>query len=201
MKKLLKREHASDMSVEKGYLTGKLLVATPFLFDSRFFHSVIYVCGHDTSGAIGLVVNRLLPSISFEELLRQIDILDFQKNITNVPIYYGGPIEMGRGFVLHTNDYQSNSTVPIDDSFSVTATLDIIKAIAQGSGPTKFLLTLGYTGWVSGQLEQEIMDNSWLSIDPSTSLIFDMPIDDKWRGSMASIGVDPAILSMESGHA
>ena len=201
MKKLLKREQASDKSAEKGYLTGKLLVATPFLFDSRFFHSVIYICGHDANGAIGLVINRLLPSISFEELLRQIDVLEFPQSIPDVSIYYGGPIEMGRGFVLHTNDYQSNSTVPIDDSISITATLDIIKAIAQGNGPDKSLLALGYTGWISGQLEQEIMDNSWLSIDPSTSLIFDMPIDEKWRGSMASIGVDPAILSMESGHA
>lgn len=181
-------------------LTGKLLIAMPFLPDPRFSHAVIYICGHDAQGAMGLIVNKGLPAVTFEELLTQMEV-----NITEinnpVPIHYGGPVEVGRGFVLHTSDYVSESTVLIENGFAMTATLDILRAMAINEGPRQTLLALGYVGWSSGQLEHEIQENGWLTIDATASLIFDTDLDNKWRQALASLGIDPAGLSFEIGHA
>ncbi|MDF3034235.1 MAG: hypothetical protein K0R76_1189 [Alphaproteobacteria bacterium] len=180
--------------------TGKVLIAMPFLPDPRFSHAVIYVCGHDAQGAMGLIINKGLPTVTFEELLAQIGV-DVSPVKTQIPIHYGGPVEIGRGFVLHSSDYVTESTVLIEKDFAMTATLDILRAIAMNQGPRDTLLALGYVGWGAGQLEQEIQDNGWLTIDAKPELIFDPDLDHKWRQALATLGVDPAGLSFEVGHA
>lgn len=188
-------------SPQKTYdLTGKILVAMPFLPDPRFTHAVVYVCGHDAQGAMGLIVNKGLPAVTFEELLAQMGV-HISATAAQIPIHYGGPVEIGRGFVLHSTDYASESTVLIDKDFAMTATLDILRAIALGKGPRDTLLALGYVGWSSGQLEQEIQENGWLMIDANPELIFDADLDNKWRHALATLGIDPAVLSFEVGHA
>jgi putative transcriptional regulator len=188
-------------SLQDGYdLTGKILIAMPFLPDPRFTHAVIYICGHDAQGAMGLIVNKGLPAITFEELLTQMEV-DISTIATQVPIHYGGPVEVGRGFVLHSSDYVSESTVLIENGFAMTATLDILRAIALNEGPRETLLALGYVGWGAGQLEHEIQENGWLTIDASPELIFGSDLDGKWRQALATLGIDPAGLSFEIGHA
>jgi putative transcriptional regulator len=181
-------------------LTGKILIAMPFLSDPRFTHAVIYVCGHDAQGAMGLIVNKGLPSVSFEELLTQMKV-DVSTVASQVPVHYGGPVEVGRGFVLHSSDYATESTVLIESGFAMTATLDILRAIAMNEGPRDILLALGYVGWGAGQLEHEIQENGWLTIEADPALIFDHDLEGKWRQALATLGIDPAVLSLEIGHA
>lgn len=181
-------------------LTGKLLIAMPFLPDPRFSHAVIYICGHDAQGAMGLIVNKGLPTVSFDDLLTQMEVeMDVIK--AQIAIHYGGPVDVGRGFVLHSNDYVSESTVQIDSGFAMTATIDILRAMASNEGPHESLLALGYVGWSAGQLEQEIQENGWLTIDATAELVFGTDLDNKWRLALASLGIDPASLSFEIGHA
>jgi putative transcriptional regulator len=181
-------------------LTGKLLIAMPFLSDPRFTHAVIYVCGHDAQGAMGLMVNKGLPAVSFEELLAQMNV-DVSTVASKIPVHYGGPVEVGRGFVLHSSDYAAESTVLIENGFAMTATLDILRAIAVNEGPRDILLALGYVGWGAGQLEHEIQENGWLTIEADSALIFDHDLEAKWRQALATLGIDPAVLSLEIGHA
>jgi putative transcriptional regulator len=181
-------------------LTGKLLIAMPFLPDPRFSHTVIYICGHDEQGAMGLIVNKGLPTVTFEELLEQMDV-DVSLIKSQVPIHYGGPVEVGRGFVLHSTDYATESTVAIDNGFAMTATLDILRSMAINEGPRQSLLALGYVGWGAGQLEHEIQENGWLTIDANAELIFGSDLENKWRLALATLGIDPASLSFEIGHA
>ncbi len=181
-------------------LTGKLLIAMPFLPDPRFSHSVIYICGHDSQGAIGLIINKGLPAVTFEELLSQMEV-DISGIHNQIPIHYGGPVEIGRGFVLHSSDYLTDSTVLIENGFAMTATLDILRAMALNEGPRQTLLALGYVGWSSGQLEHEIQENGWLTIEASPELIFGSDLNGKWREALATLGIDPAGLPFEIGHA
>ena len=181
-------------------LTGKLLVAMPFLPDPRFSHAVIYICGHDEDGAMGLIINKGLPAVTFEELLSQMEV-DVNAIDNQVPIHYGGPVEIGRGFVLHSSDYLSESTVIIENGFAMTATLDILRALAVNEGPNQSILALGYVGWGAGQLENEIQENGWLTIDATPELIFGSNLENKWREALATLGIDPAGLSFEIGHA
>lgn len=186
---------------KEGFLTGKLLVAMPYSQDSNFVNSVIYVCGHDDTGAMGLLINRRIDTISFQDLLKQLEINNNNHDVVEFPVHYGGPAEIGRGFVLHSNDYTHESTVQIDDDLSLTATMDVLAAISAGEGPGNALLTLGYTGWSDGELELEIQENEWLIVDPTPDLIFHDHIETKWRQALASIGVDPATFSIQSGQA
>ena len=185
---------------QNDYLTGKLLVAMPFMADSRFDHAVIYLCGHDEYGAIGLMINKPLNSLTFTDLLMQLDIAPLPTART-VQMQAGGPVEVSRGFVLHSTDYHSDSTVRVGEHFCITATLDILRTLAQGQGPRKFLLALGYTGWGVNQLEQELQDNYWIVVEPSEEIVFNSALDFRWRASMASLGVDPLTLSLDSGRA
>jgi putative transcriptional regulator len=189
-----------NTNTNEGYMTGKLLVAMPYMTDSRFSQSVIYVCGHDDFGAIGLIINRTFPSLTFRELLRQlsIEVTPFCPNLT---MYYGGSIEVSRGFILHSPDFSVESTVVIDDSFAITSTLEILRSISQGEGPKNCVAALGYTGWTAGQLENEIQENTWMIADATHELVFNDSLELKWRHAMAHIGVDPALLSLDSGHA
>jgi putative transcriptional regulator len=185
--------------MQDNYLTGKLLVAMPYIMDSRFEQAVIYVCGHDDKGAMGIMINRSLHTLLFSELLQQLNI-EYPEAYVDVPMHQGGPMEVGRGFVLHTSDYITESTVVMPGGLALTATLDILRAISVGEGPRQAILALGYVGWQPGQLEQEYQNNAWISINATSELVFNANLEDKWRLSMASLGIDPKVLSLEAGH-
>jgi putative transcriptional regulator len=187
-------------SQDRSYLTGKLVIAMPHLEDSRFYQAVIYICGHDETGAMGIMVNKPLSSVNYTDLLDQLSI-HYPPTVPNLPIHYGGPVEIGRGFVLHTAEYMTDSSTLINDNLALTATLDILRAIAFGTGPVKHLMALGYVGWGAFQLEQEIQNNGWIVIDVAEDLIFTTEIDTIWKSAMASIGVNPNNISLDYGHA
>lgn len=199
VRRVLDSVHKKEFT-PNNFLTGKLLVAMPFMGDNRFDHAVIYMCGHDEYGAIGLVINKPLNSLTFPDLLTQLDILSVP-TARPVQMLAGGPVEVSRGFVLHSIDYQSDSTVRVGEHYSITATLDILRTLAVGHGPHKFILTLGYAGWRANQLEQEIQDNLWMIVDPTDEIIFNAPVEFRWRASMLSLGVDPSTLSLDYGRA
>lgn len=182
-------------------LCGKLLVAMPAMGDTRFEHSVILMCAHTPEGAMGLIINKELPELSFESLLDQLHIPRPDAN-RSIRVHFGGPVERGRGFVLHSTDYSgSSSTMPIVGGYGMTATLDVLEAMAQGAGPEKALLALGYTGWGPGQLEAEIARNDWLTAEPSEGLIFSDNLKSKWSETLRGMGIDPLMLSATSGRA
>ena len=185
---------------DDGYLTGQFLIAMPTMGDPRFERTVIYMCAHSADGAMGLVVNRVASEIDFPELLNQLEIeTDGIKN--PIPVLTGGPVETGRGFVLHSMDYSQDSTLKVTDEVGLTATVDILRAIAEGEGPAKSLLTLGYAGWSSGQLDNEIQANGWLNVSSDTSILFDEDLNSKWDRAVRKVGIDPSFLSAEAGHA
>ena len=189
-------------------LEGQLLIAMPTMSDKRFARSVVYMCAHSPKGAMGLIINQRAPHISFPELLEQLKILKRTKVDGLAPelvardVHVGGPVETGRGFVLHSADYfVSESTLTIDTGVSLTATVDILKAIASGDGPDRSILALGYAQWRAGQLESEIRANGWLHCEPDAELIFDGALETKYSRAMARLGVNPLHLVSEAGHA
>lgn len=190
------------------FLDGQMLVAMPGMSDNRFARAVIYICAHSPDGAMGIIVNHPVQKVSFPEILVQLDVLGADDAIRlpaaveAVPVVQGGPVETGRGFVLHSDDYFiDSSTLPIDDGIALTATLDVLRAIAQGSGPRQAVLALGYAGWSAGQLESEIQANGWLNCPADPGLIFDPGLGSKYERAMRKIGIEPSMLSGEAGHA
>lgn len=182
-------------------LVGQLLVAMPGMPDPRFAKTVIYVCAHNTDGAMGLVVNRALDTLTFPALLEQLGIEVRLPRHRGISVHFGGPVETGRGFVLHTPDYVRDGTLVVDGQVALTATLDILRAIATGAGPRHHLLALGYAGWGPGQLDSEIRANGWLLVPADEDLVFDLDLDGKWRRAMAKLGIDPRMLLDTAGHA
>lgn len=187
-------------SPEGGFLSGKLLIAMPHLEDPYFHESVIYVCGHDETGAMGIMINKPLHNVKFTDVLEQLGI-DHPITTPDLPIYYGGPVEIGRGFVLHSTDFKSESSTIIDKNMALTATLDILKLISLDRGPQMAIMALGYVGWGALQLEYEIQNNGWIVIDSTKELVFNKDIDNIWHLAMASIGVNPDNLTIDFGHA
>jgi putative transcriptional regulator len=192
----------------RGYLDGQMLIAMPSMRDERFARSVIYVCAHSSEGAMGIVVNQPAANINFPDLLVQLevipaaDLIQLPRRVGIVKVLKGGPVETGRGFVLHSADFFiENSTLPIDEGICLTATLDILKAIARGDGPASALLALGYAGWAPGQLESEIQENGWLHCSADPELIFGTDIEAKYEKALKKIGIDLGMLSSEAGHA
>ena len=183
-----------------GYLTGQLLVAMPQMQDPRFMRTVIYMCAHSTEGAMGLVVNKLVDNVSFPDLLEQLNIQTGPVE-DEIFVHFGGPVETGRGFVLHSSDYIQDATLVIDEQIGLTATVDILKSIAEGGGPDRSLLALGYAGWGAGQLDEEIQANGWLTVAPDVPLVFDGDLDGKWERAMGKMGIDFSKLSGDAGHA
>jgi putative transcriptional regulator len=182
-------------------LAGQLLVAMPQMLDQRFARSVVYLCAHsEDAGAMGLVINKRLGSLTMGELFAQLDISP-SHIVDPRPVHFGGPVEAGRGFVLHTADYNEEATHLVNGNIAVTATLDILRAIGKGQGPRQSLFALGYAGWAPGQLDAEIQANGWLSVDADDGIVFDPDHDGKWRRALAKLGVDLSMLSMETGHA
>ncbi len=198
----------SEPASARGYLDGQMLIAMPAMNDERFTRSVIYVCAHSSEGAMGIVVNQRAGNIKFPDLLVQLEVIPASERIElpgraeDVKVLKGGPVETGRGFVLHSADYFiENSTLPIDEGICLTATLDILKAIARGKGPSSAILALGYAGWAPGQLEHEIQENGWLHCAADPELIFGPDIDAKYEKALRKIGIDLGMLSSEAGHA
>src|SRR3979409_1271019 len=182
-----------------------MLIAMPTMGDERFTRSVIYVCAHSTEGAMGIIVNQPASNIKFPELLVQLEVIPSAERIElptqDVKILKGGPVETGRGFVLHSSDFFiENSTLPIDEGICLTATLDILKAIARGDGPQSAVLALGYAGWAPGQLETEINQNGWLHCTADLELIFGQDTEHKYTKALRKIGIDLGMLSTEAGH-
>jgi putative transcriptional regulator len=189
------------MDETAGFLTGQLLLAMPHMLDERFSHSVIYLCAHTPEGAMGLVVNRPLAEPSFPELLRQLAIAPAPP-ARMIRLCAGGPVEHARGFVLHTTDWTTESTLRVDERLALTANLDVLKAIAGGGGPRSGLLALGYAGWGPGQLDEEMQQNAWLSLPlPDPELIFGEDQTGMWYRALASLHIDPLLLSTAAGHA
>ena len=185
---------------DDGYLTGNLLVAMPQMADLRFARSVIYICAHTADGAMGLVINREIESITFPGLLKQLGIEVPGAN-DQIRVMFGGPVEAGRGFVLHSPEYVQDSTMLIGGDVGVTATMEILKDMAKGAGPERSLLALGYAGWGPGQLDDEIQANGWLHVPADPNLIFAENVGSKWDNALALLGIDAALLSGDAGHA
>ena len=198
----------SGKTPRRGFLDGQMLIAMPTMLDERFSRSVIYVCAHSSEGAMGIIVNHPAPNVNFSDLLVKLDVIP-AADVIQLPtragvvkVMRGGPVETERGFVLHSADFFiKNSTLPIDDGICLTATIDILKAIARGDGPASAILALGYAGWAPGQLEDEIQGNGWLHCAPDRDLIFGTDIGAKYDRALRKIGIDLGMLSNEAGHA
>ena len=204
----LPRGSKSGKTSGRGYLDGQMLIAMPAMLDERFSRSLIYICAHSSEGAMGIVVNHPAPNINFSDLLVKLDVIPATEaiklptRVDVVKVMRGGPVETERGFVLHSADfYIENSTLPIDEGICLTATIDILKAIARGDGPESAILALGYAGWAPGQLENEIQGNGWLHCSADPELIFGTDIGGKYDRALKKIGIDLGMLSNEAGHA
>ncbi|MEW9919722.1 YqgE/AlgH family protein [Marimonas sp. MJW-29] len=189
------------MSTDTLSLTGKLLIAMPGMGDPRFAHSVVFLTSHSEEGTMGLVVNKPAVGVSLSDVLDQLSEESGPAK-RQLGVHFGGPVETGRGFVLHSDEYRSAmQTLPIEGGFALTATLDVLEDIAEDRGPERALLMLGYAGWGPGQLEGEIAQNGWLTADAAQELVFDLPDAEKWEAALRSLGIDPLVLSAAAGRA
>lgn len=183
------------------HLIGKLLIAMPGMTDPRFRRALVYVCAHSSEGAMGLIVNRPIPDLALSALLKRLDIAHTPQMAAH-PVHGGGPVEPGRGFVLHSPDYSAGeATLTVNSGFAMTATRDILEDIAKGTGPKRVLVTLGYSGWGPGQLDREMLDNGWLSATPGPGLVFSNDNESKWVRALHVLGIEPEMLSGTAGHA
>ncbi|MSP67184.1 MAG: YqgE/AlgH family protein [Alphaproteobacteria bacterium] len=181
-------------------LTGQLLIAMPTMGDQRFAKSVVYICAHSAEGAMGIVVNKLINFLTFPDLLTQLGIKAAQP-ANQINIHFGGPVETSRGFVLHSAEYRRDETLVVNDRIGLTATIDVVRAMAEGRGPRRSLVALGYAGWAPGQLDSEIQANGWLHAPADEELVFDPDQGRKWTRSAAKVGVEFSMLSSFSGRA
>ncbi len=202
------RSKAPGKGVKRGFLDGQMLIAMPSMGDERFARAVIYMCAHSADGAMGIIVNQPAAHISFSDLLVQLevlppaDLIQLPRQAGGVKVLKGGPVDTQRGFVLHSADFFiENSTLPIDEGICLTATLDILKAIARGTGPASAVLALGYAGWGPGQLEDEIHQNGWLHCAADRELVFGTDTEAKYLLALKKIGIEVGMLSSEAGHA
>jgi putative transcriptional regulator len=184
-------------------LTGKLLIAMPGMEDPRFAGAVVFLCVHAPGQSMGLIINKPMQEITFSEMMEQLDIPRRGSAAPNLSVCFGGPVEMRRGFVLHSSDYgpRGEEGLRIDHRFAMTGTLDILEDIAAARGPRRALLALGYAGWGEGQLEAEIARNDWLTADATPELVFDHRPEKKWEEAIKSLGIHPMALSSDAGHA
>lgn len=189
-----------DTDVES-FLDGQLLIAMPGMGDPRFERAVILVCAHSTEGAMGLIINKPTPELRFDALLEQLKITS-EVDLTATPVHFGGPVEHGRGFVLHSSEYTvDGGSLKVSPSIAMTATLDILQDMARGAGPDRALLALGYSGWGPGQLETEIQANGWLIASADPDLVFGASDEDKWTAALRTLSIDPWLLSVSGGRA
>jgi len=182
-------------------LTGKMLIAMPGMLDPRFMKSVVFICAHDSTGTMGLIVNKPSDELKERQLMQHIEI-EVTADVSARPVYFGGPVEMSHGFVLHRDDGVTQAaTTPVASGVAMTATIDILEEIGAGRGPEDYMLALGYAGWGPGQLEGEILENGWLTVDSDAALIFSTPDEEKWSAALARLGIDPLTLSAAAGRA
>lgn len=190
---------------DKNGLTGKLLLAMPGMGDPRFQRAVIFICNHDQNGAMGLVINHILPGVDMASLLEQLNITNTgtedSGTLTDISVLSGGPVETARGFILHSPDFRQDDTIAVNDNFALTGTIDALKAISEGKGPENMLFILGYSGWSPGQLDNELRQNAWLMTDADPVLVFGTDAAGIWEAAAAKIGIDPAMLSGTGGSA
>jgi putative transcriptional regulator len=185
----------------ESFLEGKLLIALPGMSDPRFEKSVIFMCAHSEEGAMGIIINKPVDGLSFKDLMQKLE-LQITPATPNFPILYGGPMETGRGFVLHSGDYDgTDATLPVSDEVSLTATLEILRAIGDGRGPQRAIFALGYAGWSPGQIEDEIRANGWIHCDCDDALLFEPDFGGKWTNALSKIGIDVSGFSAHTGHA
>ena len=189
-----------DTYKKNTWLTGQLLVAMPMMEDPRFSRAVIYVCSHSPNGAMGLILNRLYTEANFKALMLQLNI-KVAPEADELPVHFGGPVEPGRGFVLHSSDYLREGTTRVDETTSLSATVEILEAVVQGKGPERAVMALGYTGWGAGQLDAEMKSNGWLTSPPDDMILFDRDLDTKWERALSKIGVSASMLSGVAGNA
>jgi len=183
-------------------LTGRVLAAMPNMGDPRFHRAVILLCAHDENGAMGLVINHVLPGVDMRHLLEQLHIeIAMDAPLNDVAVMSGGPVENARGFILHTHDFHQDDTILISPHLAVTGTVDALRSVAVGEGPENMVFILGYAGWTEGQLEDEIQKNVWLVCDADPDLIFNVAPEEKWNKAIGSLGIDLAMLSGEAGRA
>ncbi len=190
---------------KRGFLKGKLLIAMPSIQGDDFSRSVVFLCDHSADGAMGLVLNKPALQMIFADLIEKLDLGAkpglVNEDILQMPVMLGGPVKQFQGFVLHSSDYKSDETLKVSPGFSLTATVDVLRAIAAGQGPKRKLLALGYAGWSPGQLEDEILRNGWLTCDADADLVFSGDPALKHEVALKKLGVDPGMLSGEAGHA
>ena len=190
---------------KRGFLKGKLLIAMPSIQGDDFSHSVVFVCDHSKEGAMGLVLNKPAPRMIFSDLVEKLDLGEVNRppddEILQMPVMLGGPVKQFQGFVLHSSDYKSDETLKVAAGYALTATVDVLKAIAAGKGPKRKILALGYAGWSAGQLEDEILRNGWLTCDADADLVFSGNNEKMHEAALKKLGVDPGMLSSEAGHA
>ena len=193
---------------KSSFLDGQLLIAMPSMGDPRFERSVIYMCAHSEQGAMGLIINKTAPMMRFGDLIGQLDLLPDEDSLEpppelmDMPVLFGGPVEQGRGFVLHTSDYFApDSSLPVTNAISLTATIEILRAMAKGEGPQRAVLALGYAGWAPGQLESEIQHNGWLTCAADEHLLFELDYDERYAAALRKLKIDPGMLSGQAGHA
>ncbi len=181
------------------FLSGQLLLAMPGIGDPRFEKAVIAMCVHDENGALGIGLGRIVPRISFHDLLGQLDIAPGAA--PDVPIHAGGPVQPQRGFILHSTDWGGEESIRVGDRWTLTATLDILRAIAEGRGPARWIAALGYAGWQGGQLEEELRGNGWFVTPGSDQLLYECDVDNRWCAAFMSAGVDTRMLTADFGTA
>lgn len=185
-------------------LTGKLLIAMPGMPDMRFARSVVCICSHSPRGAMGLIVNKPLPDLRLGALMAHLELIgeDAQHRAPDAAVHFGGPVEHGRGFVLHSAEYDCGAaTLPVAEGIAMSATLDILEDMLHGRGPGRARMMLGYAGWAPGQLEEEILANGWLSVAANAELVFDTAPAAQWEAALRALGVDPVMLSGAAGRA
>ena len=189
-----------QMATEPQFLTGQFLVAMPNMGDPRFVKSVIYMVSHNDEGAMGLIINKIHDKMRFPDLLKQLGI-PATGRLLEWNVHHGGPVETARGFVLHSPDFTSETTLAVNQNIALTATVDVLQAVASNHGPAHGLFALGYAGWAPGQLDQEIQANGWLTMPANPDILFDRDHDNKWHRVLSNFGINPAALSSQAGHA
>ncbi len=184
---------------KSSFLTGKILIASPSMLDPRFDKSVIYICEHSLNGAMGIIINQPIKEIQLNEIFSQMNIKSIGKNF-NRDVYFGGPVETTRGFILHSSDYQMPETIHLDNEVSLSSSTEILQSIAKGKGPENYFMAFGYAGWSSGQLDEEIKDNSWLHTEADNKMLWHYENKEKWNKALYKIGIKPGSLINESGR-
>ncbi len=181
------------------HLTGQILLAMPGIGDPRFERSVIAICAHDVEGALGIGIGATIAGLGLHELLDQFEIDPI--NVPDAPVYFGGPVEPGRGFVLHSGDWDGQDTIDVAGGWSLSGTIDVLRAIAAGRGPTRWLVALGYAGWGEGQLDEEMTRHGWFNVPGDTALLYDVEVERRWERGFEGVGIDPRLLTVSTGTA